>query len=165
MGGCTAYGFTRVHAPRVAGFLTMKGACHNTAPAGNAADVPGYFLIGRFDAPYRRDNIMAVFDAGRAAAAPWAVSTDDFQHDPINDFELAFDWIAAVLAARLPETPGAPLRVVTETAGWLGDPENGAVATFSCFSSPRATASWLPSETTALHWQRMAKGTGVTGSC
>ena len=30
MGGCTAYGFSRVHGARVAGFLTMKGACHNT---------------------------------------------------------------------------------------------------------------------------------------
>ena len=165
MGGCTAYGFTRIHAPRVAGFMTMKGACHNTGPAGNAASVPGYFLIGKFDAPYRRDNIMAVFDAGRAAAAPWAVSTDDFQHDPINDFDLAFDWIAAVLAARLPETAGGPLRAVTETAGWLGDPASGAVSTWACFSSPRASASWLPSETTALHWQRMAKGEGVTGAC
>ena len=27
MGGCTAYGFSRVHGARVAGFLTMKGAC------------------------------------------------------------------------------------------------------------------------------------------
>ncbi|HEX2211125.1 MAG TPA: carboxypeptidase-like regulatory domain-containing protein [Longimicrobium sp.] len=46
MGGCTAYGFSRVHGARVAGFLTMKGACHNTGPALAAADVPGHFLIG-----------------------------------------------------------------------------------------------------------------------
>src|SRR5688572_27426179 len=28
-GGCTAYGFSRVHGARVAGFLTMKGGCHS----------------------------------------------------------------------------------------------------------------------------------------
>ena len=33
MGGCTAYGFSRFHGARVAGFFTMKGACHNTGPA------------------------------------------------------------------------------------------------------------------------------------
>ena len=32
-GACSAYGFSRVHGARVAGFLTMKGACHNTGPA------------------------------------------------------------------------------------------------------------------------------------
>ena len=101
MGGCTAYGFSRVHGARVAGFLTMKGGCHNPGPAAAAAGVPGYFLIGALDEPYRRDNITAVFDAGRAAGAPWTLSTDPFQHGPIVDFNLMFNWIESVLAARL----------------------------------------------------------------
>ncbi len=105
-GGCTAYGFSRVHGARVAGFLTMKGGCHSPAPAQAAADVPGYFLIGALDEPHRRDNITAVFQAGRAAGAPWALSTDPFQHGPMLDFDLMFGWIDAVLAARLPLTPG-----------------------------------------------------------
>src|SRR5688572_20408083 len=83
MGGCTAYGFSRFHGARVAGFFTMKGACHNTGPAAAAAGVPGHFLIGALDAPYRRENITAVFEAGRAAEAPWAVSVDAFHHGPI----------------------------------------------------------------------------------
>src|SRR5688572_27190055 len=115
MGGCTAYGFSRVHGARVAGFLTMKGACHTTGPASAAAGVPGHFLIGAMDAPYRRDNITAVFEAGRAAGAPWVVSTDPWDHRPILDFDLMFDWIDAVLAARLPPAPDAPLRPMTET--------------------------------------------------
>jgi pimeloyl-ACP methyl ester carboxylesterase len=102
MGGCTAYGFSRVHGARVAGFLTMKGGCHNPGPAAAAVAVPGYFLIGALDEPYRRDNISAVFNAGRAAGAPWTLSTDPFHHGPIVDFDLMLDWIEAVLAARLP---------------------------------------------------------------
>jgi pimeloyl-ACP methyl ester carboxylesterase len=102
MGGCTAYGFSRVHGARVAGFLTMKGGCHSPAPAAAAASVPGYFLIGALDEPYRRENITAVFEAGRAAGAPWAISTDPFHHGPMVDFDLMFGWIAAALAARLP---------------------------------------------------------------
>lgn len=165
MGGCTAYGFSRVHGARVAGFITMKGACHQTGPAEAAATVPGYFLIGALDAPYRRENITAAFQAGRAAGAPWAVSTDPFGHGPMADLEQMFDWIDAVLAVRLPATAGAPLRPMTETAGWLGNRSTGAIATYGCYSSARSSASWLPSRETALSWQRMAGGTGVVGTC
>jgi pimeloyl-ACP methyl ester carboxylesterase len=103
-GGCTAYGFSRVHGSRVAGFLTMKGGCHNPGPAAAAASVPGYFLIGALDEPYRRDNITGVYQAGRAAGAPWTLSTDPFQHGPIVDFNVMFGWIDSVLAARLSVT-------------------------------------------------------------
>src|SRR5688572_1268822 len=165
MGGCTAYGFSRVHGGRVAGFLTMKGGCHSPAPAGAAASVPGHFLIGAVDEQYRRENITAAFEAGRAAGAPWAVSIDPFQHGPIVDFDLMFDWIDAVLAARLAPSPSAPLRAMTVTDGWLGDRSNGAISTCACFSSTRSSASWLPSQETALAWQRMAGGTVVVGAC
>ena len=165
MGGCTAYGFSRVHGARVAGFLTMKGGCHGPVPAAAAAGVPGHFLIGNVDEQYRRQNITAVFEAGRAAGAPWAISIDPFQHGPIVDFDLMFDWIDAVLAARLPASPGAPLRAVSVTDGWLGDRSSGAIATYPCFGSARSTASWLPSEATALDWQRMAGGTVVVSTC
>jgi pimeloyl-ACP methyl ester carboxylesterase len=165
MGGCTAYGFSRVHGARVAGFLTMKGACHNTGPVLAAADVPGYFLIGALDEPYRRDNITAVFEAGRAAGARWAVSTDPYHHGPILDFDLMFDWIGAVLGARLPLTPGAPLRAVTEANGWLGARATGAISPYACYASARSGASWLPDKETALDWQRMAGGTVVVNAC
>jgi len=165
MGGCTAYGFTRAHGARVAGFLTMKGACHNTGPALAAAGVPGHFLIGAMDAPYRRDNITAVFEAGRSAGAPWAISTDAYDHRPILDFDLMFDWIDAVLAARLPLSPGAPLRAVTEAQGWLGDRSSGAVSTYTCYGATRSSASWLPTRETALDWQRMAGGSGAVSAC
>ena len=160
MGGCTAYGFSRVHGARVAGFLTMKGGCHSPAPAAAAAGVPGHFLIGAVDEQYRRQNITAVFEAGRAGGAPWAVSIDPFQHGPIVDFDLMFGWMDAVLAARLPG-----VRAITVTDGWLGDRSNGAIATYGCFSSTRSSASWLPSQETALAWQRMAGGTVVVGAC
>jgi pimeloyl-ACP methyl ester carboxylesterase len=114
MGGCAAYGFTREYGARVAGFMTMKGACHNPGPALAAASVPGYFLIGDADAPYRRDNITAVYEAGHAAGAPWTLSTDPYGHSPMLDFKKMFDWIDAVLTARLPLTPGAPLRPMKE---------------------------------------------------
>lgn len=165
MGGCAAYGFTRVHGDRVAGFVTMKGACHSTGPVGAAAAVPGYFLIGARDAKYRGDNITAVFEAGRAAGAPWAISVDAFKHQPIADIDLMFDWIDDVLAARLPLTAGAPLRAMTETDGWLGDRSSGAISTYACHESPRSRASWLPTRKTALSWQRMAGGTVVVSTC
>jgi pimeloyl-ACP methyl ester carboxylesterase len=164
-GGCTAYGFSRAHAARVAGFVTMKGGCHNPGPAGAAATVPGFFLIGRLDEPHRTANITPVFEAGRAAGAPWSLSTDAFGHGPIVDLDLMFAWIDAVLAARLPAAAGAPLRAVTETAGWLGDRSTGAVSTYACYGATRSGASWLPTREAALGWQRMAGGTAVVSAC
>ena len=165
MGGCTAYGFSRAHGTRVAGFVTMKGACHNNGPALEAATVPGYFLIGGMDEPYRRDNITPVFEAGRAAGAPWALSTDALGHDPMADIDQMFDWMDAVLASRLPAAAGAPLRAVTEAAGWLGNRSTGAIATYACYGSTRTSASWLPSQEAALNWQRLAGGTAVVSAC
>ena len=165
MGGCTAYGFSRMHGARVAGFLTMKGGCHAPGPAAAAAGVPGHFLIGAMDEQYRSQNITAAFETGRAAGTPWAVSIDPYGHGPILDFDLMFDWIDAVLTARLPLTPGAPLSAVTLTDGWLGNRSNGAISTYACYSSARSNASWLPSQETALDWQRMANGTVVVGAC
>jgi pimeloyl-ACP methyl ester carboxylesterase len=164
-GGCTAYGFSRAHGARVAGFVTMKGGCHNPGPAQAAATVPGLLLIGRFDAPHRSENITGVFQAGRAAGAPWARSIDAFGHEPMADLDFMFDWIDAVLTARLPATAEAPLRAMTETAGWLGDPSSGSIATYSCYGSTRSSASWLPSRETALRWQRMAGGTDIVAAC
>ena len=164
-GGCTAYGFTRAHANRVAGFVTMKGGCHNPGAAGAAAAVPGFFLIGRLDEPHRTANITPVFEAGRAAAAPWSLSIDAFGHGPIVDLALMFDWIDAVLTARLPASAGAPLRAMTEAAGWLGNRSTGAVSTYACYASTRSSASWLPSEQAALGWQRMAGGSVVVSAC
>ena len=164
-GGCTAYGFSRAHAARVAGFVTMKGGCHNPGPAGAAAAVPGFFLIGRLDEPHRTANITPVFEAGRAAGAPWSLSIDAFGHGPIVDLALMFDWIDAVLTARLPATAGAPLRAMTETGGWLGDRSTGAISTYACYKSTHSRASWLPSRETALGWQRMAGGSVVVTAC
>jgi pimeloyl-ACP methyl ester carboxylesterase len=164
-GGCTAYGFSRAHAARVAGFVTMKGGCHNPGPAGAAATVPGFFLIGRLDEPHRTANITPVFEAGRAAGSPWSLSIDAFGHGPIVDLALMFDWIDAVLTARLPTTAGAPLRATTEAAGWLGNRSTGAVSTYACYGSTRSSASWLPSKEAALGWQRMAGGSVVVSAC
>jgi len=164
-GGCTAYGFTRAHAARVVGFVTMKGGCHNPGSAGAAATVPGFFLIGRLDEPHRSENITPVFEAGRAAGAPWSLSADAYGHGPIVDLNLMFGWIDAVLTARLPATAGAPLRAMTETAGWLGNRSTGEVSTYACYGSTRSTASWLPSREAALSWQRMAGGSEVASSC
>ena len=165
MGGCTAYGFSRVHGARVAGFMTMKGGCHAPGPAAAALGVPGYFLIGNLDEPHRRINITEVFEYGRASGAPWAISIDPLHHNPIMDFDLLFDWIDAVLTARLPLTPGGALRPVTETAGWLGNRSTGAISTYACYGSARSSASWLPSQKTAFNWQQMAGGTAVVTGC
>jgi hypothetical protein len=85
--------------------VTVPPAQADGGPAAAAAGVPGHFLIGALDEPFRRENITAVFEAGRGAGAPWALSIDPFHHGPIVDFNLMFNWIDSVLAARLAGAP------------------------------------------------------------
>src|SRR5688500_20144972 len=100
---------------------------HITAPQSVSTGSHVHCLIGSLDEAYRRVNIMTTYHGGRAADSPWAVSTDPFGHGPIVDFDLLFDWIDAVLAARLPPAQGEPLRGITVTEGWIGELSHGAI--------------------------------------
>ncbi len=123
-GGCFAYEFTLRHPERVIGFMTEKGACHSTQDAGLARLVPGYLFIGELDGPNSGPQITRLFEDNRSQGALWALAVEPGSgHVPVKDQTLLFNWMDAVLKARLPETvtPGSPviLRPLDETAGWL----------------------------------------------
>ena len=157
MGGCTAYGFSRVHGARVAGFFTMKGGCHNPGPAAAAAGVPGYFLIGALDEPHRRANITAVFEAGRAAGR--ALGAFDRPLPSWTDRRLRSH---VRLDRRGPcGTPSADSRCAAPCDhgnGWLARrPIERRDLDVCVLQLRRSSASWLPSEETALvgsGWRR-----------
>jgi hypothetical protein len=50
-------------------------------------------------------------------------------------------------------TAKVSLKKIDLRSGWLGDPKTYEVAAYSQFKGSKATAIWLPDETTALAWQ------------
>lgn len=160
-GGCLAYEFTLDQPDRVIGFITQKGQCHDLGDAGLARRVPGYLFIGSEDAPNRALNITDVFEENRTQGALWALTIEQGAgHTPIDDQTLLFNWMDAVLEARLPETPppgeAVVLRPIDEATGWLGNRSSFEIADYAGYDADRLQASWLPSMQTALDWQAFA---------
>ncbi|NNE46779.1 MAG: hypothetical protein HKN37_08985 [Rhodothermales bacterium] len=160
-GGCLAYEFTLDHPDRVIGFMTAKGSCHDLGDAGLARRVPGYLFIGGEDAPNRALNITDVFEENRPQGALWSLVIEQGTgHIPVDDQTLLFNWMDAVLEARLPETPppGEPvvLRAIDEATGWLGNRSSFEIADYAGYDADRLQASWLPSMQTAQDWQAFA---------
>jgi pimeloyl-ACP methyl ester carboxylesterase len=159
LGGCYAYSLARQHAARVIGFISGKGGCHVPADAGTGGrGVPGYLFIGERDMAGRAENINGVFEENRARGAVWAVATEpNAEHEPIRDIGLQIRWMDAVLALRLPATPGEGLRPVNAAAGWLADRTTYVIAPAAAFSGDAAKASWLPTEQAAQDWKQLVE--------
>jgi hypothetical protein len=155
-GGCFAYAFTRLFPERVIGFRTQKGGCHDIRDGGAAKQVPGFLSIGGADTQTRCLNITAMFDSNRPAGALWALAVEPGKgHVPIEDLDVLFGWLEAVLSRRLPAATGGPLRPIAEDSGWLGNRETAAVAPFSEYEQDKSQASWLPSAETAQDWSAL----------
>lgn len=163
-GGCLADLFTRSHADRVLGFISMKGGCHLLQDAGAAKAVPAYFFIGELDTESRRQNITAHFERNRADGALWALAIEPLAgHQVVEDGALLANWFDVVLQRRLPPAGGAgTLPPIDETTGWLGDRDSFAIAAHDCYTGDKGTASWLPSEATARDWQALVSKGAVT---
>jgi pimeloyl-ACP methyl ester carboxylesterase len=149
------FGFAQTHPDRTIGFVFAKGVLP-TGDAARAAGVPGYFLFGQNDQTISADvanSIRIVVEQNRARGAPWAFAIEPGAgHAQVEDQELIFSWMTAVITARL--TPGTgTIRPAAESSGWLGGGTSFVIAPYACFSGDKTAASWLPTEQTARRWQ------------
>jgi hypothetical protein len=163
-GGCRAYEYVGAEGPRVIGFITVKGGCHPVTSQPLAHPVPGYLFIGGDDTFARIENLTTAFEVNRSAGALWALAVEQGAgHTFPADLGLMFEWMAAVVSLRLPEsvTPGEPvvLRTIDEEGGWLGDRGTFAICGFDCYSGDPGDAAWLPSAETATQWATFVSAT------
>ena len=83
----------------------------------------------------------------------------------VANYSILIAFIETVHQLRVPATwvPGsgpAPLVLLSENSGWLGDNRTHAIGSRQTFTGDKKIASWLPSEDYALKWQEFNK-TGV----
>jgi hypothetical protein len=160
---CFAYEFAIAHPNRTIGFIAAKMSCN--ADPGAAVGVPGYFFFGENDLTvpaHIAAQMRTLVEQNRARGALWAYAVEPGAgHAQVANQELLFDWVAAAVALRLPAT-GSVLQPISEAAGWLGDHATFAVGSHPCFSSNKATASWLPSAQTARDWQTLVSRGSIT---
>ena len=106
------------------------------------------------------DPSETLWRRGRSAGAPWTFAAQPgAPHGSVEYLKKANDllipWIGAVLRQRLPPD-GSRLRVVTETAAWLGDLKTGEVGPYVTFLRSKLERNWLPDEASARGWRAVS---------
>jgi hypothetical protein len=149
-------GFSIRHPERVAGLLFKVPVSVPTVTSGHALGIPTFMVLAEQDAFVDNAVLTATYEANRGAGALWGMAMEAaVPHHSLSLSQrlLTLGWINQVLETRLPANPSEPLRDLTESDGWLGDPATGAVASWASYPGDRAVASWLPSEVAAQGWQ------------
>jgi len=166
-GGQFSYHFTKWLPGRVIGFVTQKGGYHNTDPAGDAIQVPGYMFIGELDLDYRIENLTGIFEEHRSLGARWVLAMQPGAgHERVMDRDLLDDYFHAVIGKRLPPSwnlgEPVPLRALTEEGGWLGNRTTHEIGFFPCYDADPDFASWCPRRSVADKWQAFVSDGAVT---
>lgn len=172
-GGQMTYGLSRLLPDRAIAFITNKGGFYETGIGSDPLAVPSIWMAGQLDNENnRRATIESLYEAGRAAGAPWSwVEERNLAHSPGNSESLAFPFFDAVIAQRYPVDPAnvptvnspPALAAVDQSAGWLVDQEHAAWSTGYLDIRPAAgfvgdalLKGWLPDEATARLYRSMA---------
>jgi len=102
------------------------------------------------------------FSTVRARGGLVGVAVDPLTaHECGNQRYLAIPWLDACLAARLPETPGAPLEPMPTAGAWLAPLLGTEAKPSATFAGDAGTAVWLPNESVARAWQHYVTDTKV----
>ena len=71
-------------------------------------------------------------------------------------------YLDAVIAQRLPDQPGQPLKPADQSQAWLGNVTSLEIAPAASYSGDQNAAAWLPDEATARRWQEFERTANVT---
>jgi dienelactone hydrolase len=158
-GGREASGFTARNPERVAGLVLKVPASVSSLTEGEALRVPTYMVLAELDANVNNAALTATFEANRGAGALWGMAMEPgVVHHSLSALQrqVTVSWMRTVLERRLPPHPWAgPLRGIAEQQGWLGNRGTGVAAPWHSYDGDRASASWLPSESTAMEWEAL----------
>ncbi len=159
-GAPEASGFTVRNASRVAGIFLRVPSSFESITSGPALGVPAYVVLAQMDAFVNNTTLNAGYSANRSAGAPWAVAMElGVPHHALSPAQrdLTIDWMNTILGMRLGNAPLDPLRAITESSGWVGDPSSTEIAAYSSYTGNPRSASWLPSQAAAEKWRAFVR--------
>lgn len=104
----------------------------------------------------------AFFGEVRAHGGLVGVAVDPLSsHECGNQRYFAIPWLDALLALRLPQVPGEPLRLAPTDGAWLAEPTGFEASPAGKFAGDPLKAGWLPNESVARAWMQYVKDTEV----
>jgi pimeloyl-ACP methyl ester carboxylesterase len=145
---------------RVVAAINLKGpgGPGSATPAKNA--VPYLVITGAKDKPEWVKSSSDNFNAGHKAHALWTRAINPNEgHEAGKSRPLMVAYLRCVIPLRLDSSSSssAPKRL-SESDGWLGNPQTYDIASYSRYQGNRNEAIWLPDESTAKAWQEFLHG-------
>lgn len=103
------------------------------------------------------------FKEVRAKGGLISVAVDPLSsHECGNQRYFAIPWLDACLTARLPKSPGEPLREMPAEPAWLAPITGFTAVPMAKYQEDVLQAAWLPNEMVARLWMQYVKDTQVT---
>lgn len=169
-GGSATYGFVNYAPERAICFLSNVGAGSNPEqPVPAALEVPGIFIMGKFDALIRQrgiDRTRSLLNDARPKGARWAWALELKGHEDGVSFDVYMKFVEQAVAARYPESvdpSSGPVRLKTikERDGWLVDQESWDtgltyVDSYANYSGDKTKAGWVLNKDMAYVYRSLA---------
>ncbi len=169
-GGAATYGFVNYAPERAICFVANVSAGYNPeTPVEEALQVPGIFIIGKFDALIGERGIRRTQDlitAVRDKGALWSWALELKGHEDGHSFDIYMKLVEQAVKLRYPEKANPSDGPVTltrlkEKNGWLTNLESWGtglteIASYSDYKDNQTTAGWLLNKDLAYVYRSLA---------
>jgi hypothetical protein len=145
---------------RVLAAINLKGPNGPGGGPRSKNDVPYLVITGAKDKPDWVKGASENFNAGHKAHAFWTQALSPNEgHEAGKSRPLMLAYLRAIIPLRLgnSSSSSSPKRL-SESDGWLGNPQTYDIASYSQYQGNRSDAIWLPDEATAKAWQNFLRG-------
>lgn len=143
---------------RIICFIVNKGGVYYTALASEATRaVPGVFLTGETDNPYRNNIVHGIFSVNRRFGAKWIYAEEPGTGHQFSKSEaFTLRYFHQMIPMRLPAKVGDAL-VPLYPEGFIGELESKKVSAFEKGKRHKGVTVWLPNMAIADLWLRLMR--------
>ena len=144
------------HPERVVAAINLKGPNGPGSGPRSKNDVPYLVITGAKDKPDWVKIASDNFETGHKAHALWIRALSPSEgHEAGKSRPLMLAFLRSVIPLRLGNSSSSSSspRRLSESDGWMGNPQTYDIASSSHYQGNRNEAIWLPDETTAKAWQ------------
>lgn len=153
-GGEFNYEFACWKPERVISFIVNKGGVYYTALASEATrKVPGVFLTGEIDNPYRNEIVEGIFSVNRRFGAQWIFAEEPGQgHEFAKSEAFALKYFDLIIPMRVKEALHSPGLAPLPSSGYLASIDTHEIVEDNIRPLPKGVTSWFPNQQIAALW-------------
>lgn len=155
-GGEFNYEFAVWKPGRVIAFVVNKGGVYYSALAPKATRaVPGIFLTGEVDNPYRNNIVKGIYSVNRRFGAKWMFAEEPgIGHEFTDSEAFVQDYFAQIIPMRLADN--GKLKPMTQL-GYIGNNDTQEILEVVKNQRVRGVTSWFPNKKLAERWLELIR--------